>query len=664
MPKWLASLLLLVALAAAQDTKPAEPTDSGLVLRFDVNLVQIDAVVTDSNGRRVADLTPEDFDIRQDGKPQQITHFSFIPEEEQLAEEQLESRPVLPPQLERHEVRRTVAILVDDFRMQFGDFVRTRRALRRFVAEELRPGDMVSVLRTALGSGALQQFSADRDYLEHVVSGLQWRPPIGNAAPLLYVLPQVLQAMADFPGRKTLIVVSPGLVARTTQIDRMMDSASRSSTVIHTVDVAGVQTFAIRAEDRRPATSFAAEFRDPSRRLWSSNTALNRQSILDSLAKTTGGLFFRGSNDLHRQVVDASRDSSGYYLIGWNPGPDAFERRAGRRVPYHRLRVRVNRKGVTVRTRRGFQAVPTPPNQPDRRSDAARMQDALFSPFKSGDIDVRLASSFQYDDASGPYLTSLLHVRPEGIDFEQDELGCQIANIEVLSTPLWLDQNTLVPSGTTSAQHAHMEVCGESARRMLVDGFAVELRSPVERPGGYQMRVAVRNIAPGERFSNAPRTLVRRENRFAQRPPLIGSATQVLDVPDWNKNRLAITGLVIGDADSSPPREGDATVRMLYPGADPAVREFRAGTSVPYAFRVVAAREKPPLDARLVLVHEGDVVATGDAMPVQAGESVQGAYPLDEALTTGAYLLGVEVTEQTGKKNPNFVQQWIDLEIH
>ena len=48
------------------------------MLHVTVNLVQVDAVVTDAKGKQVTDLTADDFQIFQDGKPQKITHFSYI----------------------------------------------------------------------------------------------------------------------------------------------------------------------------------------------------------------------------------------------------------------------------------------------------------------------------------------------------------------------------------------------------------------------------------------------------------------------------------------------------------------------------------------------------------------------------------------------------------
>jgi hypothetical protein len=51
---------------------------AGPVIRVTVDLVQVDAVVTDSQGRHVTGLKSEDFQILEDGKPQKITHFSYV----------------------------------------------------------------------------------------------------------------------------------------------------------------------------------------------------------------------------------------------------------------------------------------------------------------------------------------------------------------------------------------------------------------------------------------------------------------------------------------------------------------------------------------------------------------------------------------------------------
>src|SRR5215470_2446244 len=80
---WLALLLMSALLASfcyAQAPTPAGAQKSSKeeVVRIGVTLVQVDAVVTDSRGRQVTDLKPEDFEILEDGRSQHITNFAYI----------------------------------------------------------------------------------------------------------------------------------------------------------------------------------------------------------------------------------------------------------------------------------------------------------------------------------------------------------------------------------------------------------------------------------------------------------------------------------------------------------------------------------------------------------------------------------------------------------
>src|SRR6266581_4849106 len=75
-----AFLVLASAFSQTQNSQPAPAQESPdmPVLRVTVNLVQVDAVVTDSEGKQVTNLSANDFQLFQDGKSQKITHFSYI----------------------------------------------------------------------------------------------------------------------------------------------------------------------------------------------------------------------------------------------------------------------------------------------------------------------------------------------------------------------------------------------------------------------------------------------------------------------------------------------------------------------------------------------------------------------------------------------------------
>ena len=49
-----------------------------LVVPVGVEIVQVDAVVTDKDGRHVTDLRAEDFEIVEDGKKRAIANFRYV----------------------------------------------------------------------------------------------------------------------------------------------------------------------------------------------------------------------------------------------------------------------------------------------------------------------------------------------------------------------------------------------------------------------------------------------------------------------------------------------------------------------------------------------------------------------------------------------------------
>lgn len=176
----------------AQQPPTAAPNSPppDVVFSVTTTLVQVDAVVTDSKGRYVTDLTPDDFAVFDDGKPQKITNFSYVRVSPQTAPRPKpvrtpKSEAVLPPapaaRLRPEDVRRTIVLMVDDLGLSFESMAFVHVSLRKFVERQMQPGDLVAVCRTGAGSGTLQQFTADKRILLSVIDGLRWNPN-GRAA--------------------------------------------------------------------------------------------------------------------------------------------------------------------------------------------------------------------------------------------------------------------------------------------------------------------------------------------------------------------------------------------------------------------------------------------------------------------------------------------------
>jgi len=175
--------IVLTGVALAQKAEPKaeqkaqEHKDD--VVRISVTLVQVDAVVTDDKGKQVTDLKPQDFQILEDGRPQRITNFSYIsnvsarPAEPAGLPDKL-APPIPSKLLHPDEVKRTIALVVDDLSMSFESIAYARYALKKYVDEQMQPGDLVAILRTGAGIGALQQFTTDKRQLYAAIERLHW----------------------------------------------------------------------------------------------------------------------------------------------------------------------------------------------------------------------------------------------------------------------------------------------------------------------------------------------------------------------------------------------------------------------------------------------------------------------------------------------------------
>ncbi|MCY7376866.1 MAG: VWA domain-containing protein [Pyrinomonadaceae bacterium] len=175
----------------AQKAEPTPPTTDDDVVKITTKLVQFDAVVTGKNGNQVKDLSVEDFEILQDGKPQSITNFSYV-----NTESPAQSSPVtivkngknviLPPpvRIRPENAGRLITFIVDDANCtaSFIGMNATKDALKKFVGEQMLPNDVVAIYRTRGGSSLLQQYTSDKNQLLRVARQIRWYPPSGSCS--------------------------------------------------------------------------------------------------------------------------------------------------------------------------------------------------------------------------------------------------------------------------------------------------------------------------------------------------------------------------------------------------------------------------------------------------------------------------------------------------
>src|SRR5207247_7843173 len=97
--------------------------------------------------------------------------------------------------LKTEKIRRTIALVVDDLGLSFENIVRVRQSLKKWVDNEMQPDDLVAVIRTGAGMGALQQFTGDKRMLYAAIERVKYnsfgRVGISSFAPLEGVDPDI-----------------------------------------------------------------------------------------------------------------------------------------------------------------------------------------------------------------------------------------------------------------------------------------------------------------------------------------------------------------------------------------------------------------------------------------------------------------------------------------
>ena len=691
-----AALVAGFPVSARPQSAPPSVAPSHTVIRVSVNLVQVDAAVTDAQGRPITDLQSRDFELLQDGKPQTITNFSYFPAPHLVSRAvPVDGKPAPPAaKLQFKDVHRTIALVVDDLGLTFEGTARVRTLLKKYVDTQLQPGDLVAIMRTGAGVGALQQFTTDPQLLYAAIDRVRFN--LAGGAPLAAFEPirehqsnfptgidltagrdsrgkvefdeqrrqiftagslgavrYVVDGLRDLPGRKVLVLFSESAQVfyrgepsqRVQQALRdLVDAANRSAVVIYTIDCGGLRYLGPTAAD---------DIGDPQAIV---NVSLNRSEQefdarqgLVVLAAETGGLFLRNTNDLDAALRHVIEDSGGYYLIGYRPDAATFDLRTGH-TQFHSLKVRVLRPGLHVRSRSGFFGVPDSLKHIAPRGPQEQLLHALVSPFSSGDIHVRLTALFRDVPKLGPVLDSMLYINARELHFTSEPDGAYRTVFDLMAVIFDEDGRAIDNKSETHTLHLKPEVF----QRVLRSGLVYGLRHPLKKHGAYQVRVAVLDGRSGQ----------------------VGSASQFLQVPDIRKDRLLLSSILL--LQDAPTAAGSDAAGAIATGQDPnnsaAIRIFKPGTDLTFAYQILNAHSdgnrQPELESQVRVFRDGEQIYSEKSPPATPGGFTRprrldagGGLQLGPKLTPGDYVLQVIVTDKLAKQGHDIASQSMDFEV-
>ncbi len=353
-------------LAAASTGLAQAPPRNPPEFPSDVRLIRLDVSVVDKAGRPVPGLLPEQFEVKEDGRTVAVSYF------EAVAGAELPVLDAVEPASEASPARR-ILLLVDAGAMSVGELIRARQAVAGYVLQA-RPGEWVRLANLATGEVWDGHMPHERSAILAAARSLQRRassyamrssddegfivdrsertPEAGRpsetetsgrflssfaqGAGLLGTLETLITELEGVPGRKALVLISPGfpqIRGLDRRLERVATLARGAATAIYYVDAAGQDGLLPEpGQQLRPAFEVA----------WA------RSGGAQDLAEATGGFTSRFDNSLLRALTLASAEMRTYYVLGYAP-----PRADGR---FRRVSVKVKVPGLSARTKKGYLA--------------------------------------------------------------------------------------------------------------------------------------------------------------------------------------------------------------------------------------------------------------------------------------------------------------------
>jgi VWFA-related protein len=407
---------LILAGAAGAQTPP--PQESGATFRTTVREVVLDLVVRDSRGRPVKDLKQDAVDVFEDGVRQEIRGFRLVPGREVRDQQAGKgtsgaavgvAKPAYP--------LRAINLICIVYHNLPGDAEQLRyvlEATQRFLGNSLRPDTYIGVFRLDGRLLALYPFTENREELIQATrNGFAARPidvaraaqvvrdanqgaPSSAPAPPATVpgddvggivgrfagegavrpevaarqqldqLTSMVQELGALPGRKTVLLFSPGVINSEDpeRLQAIFKNANAARITIHAIDIHGlnvplIDTAALNrvaATSRRQAdinadsATMAANMGQMDA-LMTTVRSSNPQAVLRALSGNTGGTLIAGY-DLTKPFQRILEDVDTHYEVTYHPTSQKLDGRLRTIV------VKLARADWNVQSRTGYFAVP------------------------------------------------------------------------------------------------------------------------------------------------------------------------------------------------------------------------------------------------------------------------------------------------------------------
>jgi VWFA-related protein len=309
-------VLLSLGLASAAASKPQSSQKP--VFKVQTEVVNVYAVVKDRKGRLISNLNRDDFELTEDGKPQQIRYFARATR-----------------------VPLTLAIMVDTSPSQGRVLFVEQRQADEFLREVMEPKDLACVLHFDVQVELLQDFTPSLPMLSRAIDETEING--GAQGPLPSTFPAVGGAthlydaiwlassnlMQHQVGRKVLILLTDGQDQGSYEtLNAALEAAIKADAMIFSIDIVDRGFYGVNSP------------------------TYNGDWVLKKFSGTTGGEVIRVTRtskaaEAFREIAQELRTQ---YWLGYTPTDQTHD------GSYRTIRVRVRSGHDRVQARRGYYA--------------------------------------------------------------------------------------------------------------------------------------------------------------------------------------------------------------------------------------------------------------------------------------------------------------------
>jgi len=348
MPRIAAILTLLLA---AIPLTAQQASNQQFGEKVDVNLVLVDAIVTDATGQQILGLDKDDFIVTENGEPQKIEAVDYFTNRHLLNARE----GSVPFKAERVREGRYFVFFFDkpDQGQMFDRLRLAREAALKFVDEEMQPGDQVAVVSHDMRLKIFSDFTNDRQRLHKALDDVMYfgvglkkpaaaepqsifgainaKAMISKTGTVYEGLNVLADALRPIKARKNLILFSPGIhePGEDYREGILLDRSRYYDPMIHALNAANVTVYSMNLHENAP------------------ELPLYHQT-LQLIASDTNGEYFRHNVSFASRVKHIEQVNNGYYLISY------YTQRPKGTKGYQKVNVALKNPEFKVKAREGY----------------------------------------------------------------------------------------------------------------------------------------------------------------------------------------------------------------------------------------------------------------------------------------------------------------------